>query len=366
MTKIIVITIFTLTLATSFNNFIFSQNITPSDTLPDSIPSRPRWTIGIGGGITSFYGNIGHNNIKDPIKYKDGFSIDLQKNFSRNLGLDFFFTGERLYGYENSISTNLNFLSSIFNEGIMLRYDFGPKDSSTFFTPFIGVGISFLSFNTKSDLKDANGNTYYYWSDGTIRNLPQSDPNADSAIQLKRDNTFETTMQNEVTFDIPLQAGFKIQLSPKIFLRLEETFHFAFTNDIDNVNTNNPSGINNLHYDKYLFSSITINYNIGAFTNKEREKFGDMEFINEISEPDTLQKDTTTISKTITPQNIVKDTIPKSDSKIPPELRFADLNNDGQIDVIELHKAIDNFVDGKYKFSSAIMQKLIDYFFAQP
>jgi hypothetical protein len=365
MKKIAVITILSLTLAASIFNISLAQTKTPSDTT-DSIPNRPKLTIGVGGGITSFYGNIGQNNIKDPIKYKDGFSIDIQKNFSRNLGLDFFFSGERLYGYENSISTNLNFLSSTFNEGIMLRYDFGHKENTSFITPFMGIGISMLSFNTKSDLKDSNGNTYYYWTDGTIRNLPQSDPNADSAIKLQRDYTFETSMQNEITLNIPLQLGLKIQLSPKFFLRWEETFNFAFTNDIDNVNTNNLSGINNLCYDKYLFSSITINYDIGAFTRKEREKFGDREFTNEVIKSDTSKTDTSTISKTIIPDNSIKDTTVKSDSKIPSELRFADFNNDGQIDAAELHQAIDNFLDGKYNFGADVMQKLIDYFFSQP
>src|SRR5665213_1297381 len=164
MTRLALIIIFYFTIADLFYDNTSAQNIKSSDTI-DSMPRRPDLTIGVGGGITSFYGNIGQNKINDPVKFKDGFSIDIQKNFSRHLGLDFFITGVRLYGYENSIGSNLNFLSSTFNEGLMIRYDLGQKKHDQFITPFLGIGISILSFNTKSDLKDAEGNNYYYWTD---------------------------------------------------------------------------------------------------------------------------------------------------------------------------------------------------------
>ena len=56
--------------------------------------------------------------------------------------------------------------------------------------PYIHVGLESIEFLSKTDLQDANGNTYHYWSDGSIKDLAENDPNADNAIDLVRDYTY--------------------------------------------------------------------------------------------------------------------------------------------------------------------------------
>ena len=72
--------------------------------------------------------------------------------------------------------------------------------------------------DSKADMKDKNGNTYYYWSDGSIRNMAESSPNSGQSIMLQRDYKYETDLRemnidglgkySETTMGIPLTLGF--------------------------------------------------------------------------------------------------------------------------------------------------------------
>jgi hypothetical protein len=42
----------------------------------------------------------------------------------------------------------------------------------------VSFGIMGFEFLSKTDLKDRNGNTYYYWSDGSIKNMAEGSANA--------------------------------------------------------------------------------------------------------------------------------------------------------------------------------------------
>ncbi|HWY38653.1 MAG TPA: thrombospondin type 3 repeat-containing protein, partial [Bacteroidia bacterium] len=52
-------------------------------------------------------------------------------------------------------------------------------------------------------------------------------------------------------------------------------------------------------------------------------------------------------------------------SKIPAELKAADINNDGYISADEITKTIDAFFDGSSDFTVERINRLIDYFFEQ-
>lgn len=40
-----------------------------------------------------------------------------------------------------------------------------------------------LEFLSKTDLMDAKGRSYNYWSDGTIRDIAEDAPNAENAVR---------------------------------------------------------------------------------------------------------------------------------------------------------------------------------------
>jgi cell division protein FtsN len=120
---------------------------------------------------------------------------------------------------------------------------------------------------------DANGNRYYYWSDGSIHNLAQNDPQAATSSFLVRDYTYETDVRQmnldgfgkypERSFAVPVGAGFLMQLTPKWDVKIGATFHFGFTDYLDGVTVNSTgSRKGTAGNDNFVFTSFTLRYNL--------------------------------------------------------------------------------------------------------
>ena len=67
--------------------------------------------------------------------------------------------------------------------------------------PTLSIGIESFEFNSKGDLKDANGNYYYYWNDGTIRNVPQSEGNEMNSTTINSTATGHLPIERLSHFD---------------------------------------------------------------------------------------------------------------------------------------------------------------------
>src|SRR4029078_237240 len=125
-----------------------------------------------------------------------------------------------------------------------------------------------------TDAKDANGNTYYYWSDGTIRNIDQNAPNAGTAVELKRDYTYESDVREmnvdgfgkyaERSFAIPIGIGAAFKINDFFDFKLGTTMHFTFTDNIDGITfMSKGSRQGNDKYDNFMMTSCSIHYNFG-------------------------------------------------------------------------------------------------------
>jgi hypothetical protein len=230
-----------LLIATAFNTF--AQ--TGMDTL--STVFRPR--IGLGVGTMTYYGEVQN--------YQKGFNPMVNRYYGTayvNAPLTKYFNVEFSASYgkiaanERGLVKNLNFESRIRMASVQLYYNLWPLFSSkrSMFHPYVGVGISSFEFLSKTDMFDANGNQYYYWSDGSIMNMDEGDPLAPTmAVELQRDYTYETDLREqnldslgdyrEQSFAIPLSVGMEWHLSPRWDFRIASTFHLTFTDLIDNI-----------------------------------------------------------------------------------------------------------------------------------
>jgi hypothetical protein len=252
-------------------------------------------TIGLGTGMFSFFGDVGTKHFQSPmvsrIAYELIVSQDISENFQFNFDVLFGKLGadERNAGIDGT--RNVNFESTIRAGSINMQYNFGhflPKDRTA--SPYITLGVESFEYLSKTDAKDANGNTYYYWNDGTIRNIDQSAPNAGSAVLLKRDYTYESDIRtmnkdgfgkySEYSFAIPLGMGAVFKINDFLNFKLGTTMHFTFTDYIDGVtfmSKGNRQG--NTKYDNFMMTSCSIHYNFGttkrakgAIDNEERYK----------------------------------------------------------------------------------------------
>src|SRR5207247_2220097 len=152
-------------------------------------------------GVLTFHGDIG--NVKgdsaDVSKYtyiRGGFGFNAEKRFAKDyLGASFNMVIGKLAMAERSKDTlhNKNFESSLMQFGLNLTA-YLQNNKGMPVIPYVTTGFDFASLNVKTDLKYSGDSSYYYWNDGSIRNLPQKPANEFSAKHVNRDYKYETKL----------------------------------------------------------------------------------------------------------------------------------------------------------------------------
>ena len=150
-------------------------------------------------------------------------------------------------------------------------------------SPYLSVGAGLFIFDSYTDLLDANNISYNYWSDGTIRDLAESDTNAANASMLYRDYEYETSLENDsinynlISLVAPVTVGIKWKINPYLQGRVYGTYNHLFTDWIDNISFGND--------DYYLSFGFTMNYVIHKLHFEKKEKIDvDIESFNSSDE----------------------------------------------------------------------------------
>ena len=120
---------------------------------------------------------------------------------------------------------------------------------------------------------DENGTYYHYWNDGTIRDIDQQSPQSNQAKLMYRDYNYETDLRAanidgfgkypQLAIAIPIGIGVNMTVSDRLSFKLGSTFHYTFTDLIDNVSKNG-EGIRkgNALNDYFTFNSISLHYDL--------------------------------------------------------------------------------------------------------
>ena len=260
--------------------------------------------VSLGTGMLTFYGDIGSNHQGyHPMVSRLATTLRLINPLNDFLDLGFYVLFGQISANERTLTRNLNFNSNITTGGVTINYNFNQfLKKGRNVEPYIHVGLESIEFLSKTDLQDANGNTYHYWSDGSIKDLAENDPNADNAIDLVRDYTYESDIREqnfdgfgkyqERTLGIPLELGANFHVGNKLKFRVGTAVHFTFTDLIDGV-TNESVGnrIGDARNDKLLYTHIAMSYDFNI-KSKKKPKF---DVIDEDSEQyyreDTIDSD---------------------------------------------------------------------------
>ena len=234
--------------------------------------------IGFGAGIMNFYGDV-NNVFINPMVGNYTFRlnvstfIDKKRNFLGNFSL---YAGA-LTGNERSFENpqrNLNFKSEIISFGINGEYNFGHifKKETAVIRPFISAGVEVIVFNSKGDLIDSEGRTYYYWSDGTIRDIDEIYKNTYANNVLSRDWNYETDLReqnlynlgnyNRSTFAFPVDIGIDFRVNSRVKMRLATSGHFTFTDLIDNVSWQGEGIVGDKRNDHFTFTYLTMHLDL--------------------------------------------------------------------------------------------------------
>lgn len=256
-------------------------------------------TIGIGPGMFHFFGDVNHNKSVNPMIPSYGFNLNVAQHISPSFRVDFDFVMGNLTANERSVERNLNFKSRTINGSAQITYTFaGMLKPERIINPYISVGVGVLNFDSKGDWQDADGSAYFYWNDGSIRNIAQNDVLAETAVEIDRDYNYETDLRqanldslgkySQVALTIPASFGFDFKVSDRMKLKLGSTFYYSFTDLIDNVSSQG-TGIRkgNDAKDMYLFSSFSLHYDFFSPVKKAPEGiYKDIDFTN-VVEPDS-------------------------------------------------------------------------------
>lgn len=235
---------------------------------------RPR--IGVGTGVMTYYGEVqNYQKQFSSTVNRFGGLVYVNAPISKMFNIEFSANYAKIAANERTLTSNFNFESRIRMGSVLLYYNFHPLFSKNRnkFHPFIGAGISSFEFLSKTDMYDAFGNQYYYWSDGAIMDRSELDPTASDAVRLNRDYTYETDLRElnadnlgkykEQSFAFPLALGVEWHMSPRWDFRLATTYYFTLTDLVDNIS---PAGTGirqgDQSNDRLLFTTVGLSYDL--------------------------------------------------------------------------------------------------------
>lgn len=260
---------------------IFFFLLLPSGTglLFSQTPSKQKELIAVsaGAGVLTFNGDVGSSSLVGSYSFiRGGYSFSAEKYFNKNIGLSLHLMNGKIARDEKA-SDNIykrnfeSFISQIGISGIFLAR--GKKEQ--LIIPYLSAGIAALSFNPCTDIIDKNGKPYYYWKDGSIKDLPDTGQNYFYAQNIERDYHYETSLTDSNDFPLhvltlPLGLGVKLKLNSRADINLGFTYQFASSDYLDGLK----SGGN----DKYLFTSAALTWHIFTLPKQEKEKHSNIDF----------------------------------------------------------------------------------------
>jgi hypothetical protein len=258
----------------------------PGDTnkvieIPGPPVFKPK--ISLGTGMLSFYGDLYSKHYQAPWVSRVGYDLNVSHRLNRYLQINFNVLFGKLGAFENTPTRHENFQSEIRAGGINLFYDFGNFIPDQYrIRPWISAGVTSFEFLSKTDLKDKNGETYYYWNDGSIKNMPEGSAGSQNAKDLVRDYKYETDIRErnadgfgkypERSFAFPLGFGALMEISPRFDFKIGVQYYLTTTDYVDgisNKSVGNRQGTKSK--DKFVYSSFALQYDLVADINKKPE-----------------------------------------------------------------------------------------------
>ncbi|MCF8459661.1 MAG: hypothetical protein K9G46_02970 [Flavobacteriales bacterium] len=236
--------------------------------------------VGIGGGVFTYFGDVNDNNYQHIFTSTYGVELSASANLSRYFDLDLTAIYGNITVNERSSKRNLNFKSEMFIGGVGVSYNFNHLYKRPgIIQPFIGFGVSFINFDSKTDKYDANGTEYIYDEQGSIVNL--------AGEALQRDYVYETDLRDEnldglgkydqFTFSLPVSAGIDFKMGRRLSAKIGASFYYTFTDLIDNISDKGEgSRTGDSRNDMFLFTSASVSYSIGVgrtTTKDEKTKY---------------------------------------------------------------------------------------------
>lgn len=264
----------------------YSINQDVFDTVNRNFQSfKPK--VALGMGRLGFYGDLYKKHNQSFLTARPAFNLEISQRLNRYLELNFTVLFGKLGANEWLNNRQENFQSEIRAGGLNLMYDFGNFIPDRFkIRPYVSFGVLGFEFLSKTDLKDKNGNTYHYWSDGSIKDKAEGSADAQFAVDLKRDYKYETDIRErnadgfgkypERAWSFPLGAGVVMKVTDRVNVKMGVQYYFTTTDYIDGV-TNKSAGnrAGTRGKDKFTYTSVAVQYDLIALPKKKINPLAD-------------------------------------------------------------------------------------------
>lgn len=261
------------------------------DPAPPQIGEVFKPKISLGAGMMSFYGDLHDNNshFQAPWTARTGFDLNISQRLYKSLQLNFTVLFGKVGAEEWTATRQQNFQSEIRSGGISLMYDFGNFIPDKYkVRPWVSLGVTSFEFLSKTDLYDNKGRKYYYWSDGSIKNMAEGSPGSQNAIDLVRDYRYETDIRElnadgfgkypERAWAFPVGAGALMKVTDRMDFKIGAQFFFTTTDYIDGITSKsvgNRKG--NKANDRFMYTSFAFQYDL-VIKRKDKDTLSDAYF----------------------------------------------------------------------------------------
>ncbi len=244
------------------------------DQAPPALGDVFQPKVALGAGLMSFHGDLYSRHYQAPWTAKTGYDLTISQRLFKPLQLNFNILFGKLGGNEWRNNRQENFQSEIRAGGVSLTYDFGNVIPDQYrIRPWISLGISSFEYLSKTDLYDNKGNKYYYWSDGSIKNMDEHSPNAANAVDLVRDYRYETDIRElnkdgfgkyqERAWAMPVGAGALMKLTDRFDFRIGFQYYFTNTDYIDGLSNKSIGTREGTRAkDNFVYTSFSLQYDL--------------------------------------------------------------------------------------------------------
>lgn len=244
----------TIILSSLFLTFLAGQSFAQQE-----VPFTNIASFSAGAGILTFNGDVGKGKEVSAYTFiRGGYFVNAEKRLANEMlgaSLNFMY-GKLAMGERSVIVTrNNNFESKVTQVGLNLTF-YLQNNKRIPLIPYVTTGFAYSMLKTNADLKYSGDSLYYYWKDGSIRNLPELPSNIVIAKHITRDYEYETPIDSAAknAMSLPVGMGIKMKLSKRLEANIGATYHLSLSDGID--------ALKGTGKDKFLYSYFSATYNL--------------------------------------------------------------------------------------------------------
>lgn len=261
--------------------FAFAQEGSSEDSLENK--KSLDFIFSIGGGVTRYLGDVQDRSDRVTAHVfgnRAAADLNLGLGLSKSFVLNFNAVYGKLSGNENTFGEHRNFQSQMVLGGVNAEYNFAGlyKGRLPVVNPFIVAGAYYSNyFNVSTDIYYNGDSEYYYWSDGKIRDMPETEANQDIAGNIGRDYEYETSLVKGSVHSFTASGGLGIDLhlSRAFSVRLMSRYFFAVTDKVDGFYQGAAAGLS----DGYFLNQMSLVVNTSAFSASRRESMNTYKYL---------------------------------------------------------------------------------------